>query len=445
MTFRKLGTLQLKTPDITPELAGETAQRLKDAQPALLALKTEAILRAIDEAVVEWLAPGSEARHAAEEAFCASTGLPAATAPFTPLLEACRGGHVREWVRAEISPFEALEGFVAATDGVLTRALGPRLAVHVLPGNVPAVWLPALLACVVMRTPCLLKPAADDPLTPALFVATLVRKLPPLAEGLAVLPWTSGDEAVERAALRDAEAVIVYGGDTAVRSLAHRVPPEARWLAHGPRFAAGAIGREAAGPGRLDPVVAAAARDALLYDGRGCLSLAVIFVESGGLYEPREVAGQLARALEKASADLPPGRPDRGTAALTQSWRARLKARALAGKPAALFASAKGLDWTLCYDEELPPPMVPLTRTVWVNPVRGLDELPARLAPAGLRMHALAFAGSEARRLDLAGKLAPLGLTRLTVFGELQTPPLAWPHGGTSPFKQLLHWVRLEH
>ena len=47
VTVRELGALRLEVPTVTPELAGETARRLKDAQPALAGLKTDDNLRAI--------------------------------------------------------------------------------------------------------------------------------------------------------------------------------------------------------------------------------------------------------------------------------------------------------------------------------------------------------------------------------------------------------------
>jgi len=441
--FRELGSLQLEEPEVTPALAGEIARRLRGARPALIALKTDAILRAIEDTIREWLLSGSADRTAAENAFRASTGMPAPTSPFLPLLDAYRGMRVGEWARAEVDPFGALDGFAPGRGGAPVRALGPGLAVHVLPGNVPLVWLSSLLGCLIMRTPCLVKPSADDPLTAALFVSSLARRLPALAEALAVLPWAGGDGAVETRVFEEAEAVVAYGSDDATRSLARRVPPAVRLLVHGPRFAVGAVGREMAGPGRFEPIAASAARDALLYDGRGCLSLVAIYAERGGLYEPREMASMLARAMATASEDLPPGRAGTETAALTQSWRARIRARALAGKPSALFTGARGLDWTVCYDDEIAPPLS-LFRTVWVSGVNDLDEVPSRLASGENRMHALAFAGPKPRGIQLAGALAPLGLTRLAAFGSLQEPPLFWPHGGTSVFKQLLRWVRLE-
>jgi len=116
----------------------------------------------------------------------------------------------------------------------------------------------------------------------------------------------------------------------------------------------------------------------------------------------------------------------------------------IAGKPAFVWTSARGLDWTVIYDAELPPPDAPLVRTLWLSPLASIDELPARLHHRAGQVHAFAWAGPEARRMALAEAMVPLGLTRMTALGSLQSPPLTWPHGGTSPSRQFLSWTRLE-
>ena len=434
----------LQIPDFSPGEAQGIARRLKGGQRELIKLRNEVLFRAMDEAVAEWLEPGCAARRTAESAFRDISGLAAATAPFSAVLEICAGPDFRKWARAEVQPLEALEKFVPGPDGAPVRALGPALALHVLPGNVPLIWLPAFLACIFMRTPCLLKPSHEDPLSPALFCRTLADKLPALAAALGVVPWRGGELDLETEILQQSEALIVYGGEEAVYSLAGRLSSDAKLIAHGPRSAAGVIAREASGPGRLENAAAGAARDALLYDGRGCLSLSTIYIEQGGLYAPQESAAIIAQALAAAASALPAGRLDPDSAALQRSWRGRLQARALAGKPGQLWADPNRLDWACFYDREMIPPETPLRRAIWVSPIPDIQELNGRLAACRGRLHALAFAGPEARRAALAEMLAPLGLTRLTSFGSLQTPPLSWPHGGSSPFRRLLSWTRVE-
>jgi len=440
------GDAGVEVPEVTPELAREVARLLAAARPGLLKLRTETVLKAVDAAIRDWMDPACPGRREAEAAFAAATGMPAATAPFVVTLEPCAHGAVREWTRAEVTPFEALDGFVPAPGGGMARALGPGLAVLVLPGNVPAVWLPAFFACLAGRSACLLKPAADDPITPAAFVASLVRHLPELAPAVAVLPWRGGDSGVEGEVLGAADAVLAWGGAGSTASLAHRIAPGTDFIAHGPAYAAGAVAREAMNPGKLAAVASDASRDALLFDGRGCLSLTAVFLEKGGLYESSEGAAEFAKAMAAAAAALPGGRPSAAAAAFTQSWRARARARSLAGKGAALFTSPAGLDWTVIYDPDIPLPPATLWRTLWIHPVGKLEDIPGKAAAAAGApvLHALAFAGPEARRTALADALAPAGLTRVCGFGRLQSPPLSWSGAGSSPFARLLRWVRME-
>ena len=441
--FKTVGSLRVEVPQVTAALAGGIAERLAGAQKVLLEMKTETLLRGMEEVLAEWAAGSSDERKAAQEAFCAAAGTSPATSPFGPLLESVGGTALREWVKAEVNPYEALDGFVKVKGGGMQRAMGPELCVHVLSGNVPLIWLPAFLACVLMRSPCLLKPAARDPVTPALFVQSLAARIPALLETVAVLPWEGGADAVERAVFGAAQAVIAYGSGPSIAGVRRNLGAETAFLAHGPRAAAGVISREAAGPGKLEQLASLAARDALLYDQRGCLSLSALFVEEGGLYEPQEAAAELAKAMEKASAALPAGQLPAGTAAMTQAWRGRIRARALAGGNTALFASRGGLDWTVIYDEKMPPCAQDLARTVWVSPLRRLDDVPDRIRAWGKRVHAVCFAGPAEKGIALAEMLAPGGLERFVDFGRLQAPGLAWPHGGGSPFRSLLRMTRV--
>jgi len=434
---RQEGALLLESPVVTDGLVQAVCASLKAARREFFALKTDYILRALEETIKEWSSMDCPARRESEGAFRAMTGMPAVTAPFGVPLEASAHGAIREWVRAEIEPIEALDGFVAAPGGPAFRLAGPSLAVFILPGNIPLVWLPAFYACLLGRTPCLIKPGGDDPVTASAFVSSLIRRAPELASVLAVLPWKGGDEVIERVVLENSGAVVAWGGDDAVASLGRRIPPGTELLAHGPATAIGAVAREAMNPGRLAQIAGEAARDTFLFDGRGCLSLTTVFIERGGLYETGEAVREIAKVVGRVAGEFPSGHPAPESAALVQSWRARARARELAGKESALFASAGNLDWTVIFDGEIPVPPVPLYRTIWIHPVDSLDAIPARMAGAGT-MHALAFAGPEPRRLKLAGELVSTGLTRVCVFGKLQSPPVSWSGMGVSPLKRLL-------
>ncbi len=442
--FETVGGVAMERPDTTPALALSTTGALAAARPALAALSTDAILRAIDATIAAWIAPGSPERRAAEAAYHVAAGVHPASAPFGPLLDGLRGPAIRDWVRAEIRPAEALDRLTPAADGVAVRAAGPALAFHVLPGNVPLVWLPGVIACLVMRTPCLLKPASADPLTAPLFCAHLASRLPELGDALAALPWAGGDEAIEREVLAAADAVIAFGGGIATGSILRRARPDAVLIAHGPATAAGVIGREFMAPGKLEPLLAACARDALLYDGRGCLTLAELYLEPGGLLTPAEAAPLVAAALERATGLWPAGRADRDAAALTRTWRARVTARRIAGHASRCLAASRDLDWTVLYDDDLPPIDAGLIRTLRVRSIRDAADLPAALAGRATPVHAVALGLPEPRRRAVSAALGGTGVTRVCAPGALQAPPVTWANGGASPFARLLRWTRIE-
>jgi len=440
---RQEGALLLESPVVTPDLIRTVSAGLVASRSALFAMRTENILRVIEDTIKEWSVMDCPARREAEGAFRAMTGMPGVTAPFGVPLESSAHGAVRDWFRAEVETPEALDGFVASLGGPVFRLAGPALAVFMLPGNIPLTWLPAFFACLLGRTPCLIKPGGDDPMTAAAFVSSIIRRAPELAPAIAVLPWKGGDAGVETAVMENAGVVLAWGGGDAVSSLARRVPPGAGLVAHGPATAVGAVSREAMNPGKLAQVASESARDTLLFDGRGCLSLSAVFLERGGLYETGEAVREIAKEFARVAGELPPGRVAPESASLVQTWRGRMRARELAGKGSMIFTSKGNLDWTVICDGDLAFPPVPLYRTLWIHAVDSLDEIPKKLAGVGT-IHALAFAGPEARRLKLAMDMGPSGLTRVCAFGKLQAPPVSWSSTGVSPLRRLLARIVIE-
>ena len=77
-----------------------------------------------------------------------------------------------------------------------------------------------------------------------LYLRSLAAVDEPLGRACAAVWWSGGDEAVERAVLPHVEAVIAFGGEAALRSLAGRLPPNVRFQPHGHRIGFGIVGRE---------------------------------------------------------------------------------------------------------------------------------------------------------------------------------------------------------
>jgi hypothetical protein len=77
----------------------------------------------------------------------------------------------------------------------------------------------------------------------------------------------------------------------------------------------------------------------------------------------------------------------------------------------------------------------PGLRSVRVQPLPNLAELPRHLAPWAGRLQGTALAGAAAWALE--GALAALGVSRCASPGDLQSPDALWHNGGVHPLAAL--------
>jgi hypothetical protein len=299
----------------------------------------------------------------------------------------------------------------------------------VLASNLPALAVQPLLPALALRRPVLLKSPSSEPLFAPAFLAALTRREPRLAGAVAAATWPGGDAALEAPLLAAAGAIVAYGGAEALADLARRAAGK-RFVGYGPKMSLAAveIGSGAAAPAALAALAASLARDVALFDQRGCLSVAAVYV-AGGMDAAARLAGHLEAALADLAARWPPG--PAAAPALAAVQQLRLEAE-LRGLPRASLPPAAG---TVLLEPEPALRPSPGLRTVRVHPLPDLDRLPEILAPWQGRLQGAALAGPAAWRL--APRLAALGISRCAAPGELQSPDAAWHNGGIDPLEAL--------
>jgi hypothetical protein len=324
---------------------------------------------------------------------------------------------------------------------------GPVLVV--LASNLPALAVQPLLPILAARRPVLLKSPSAEPLFAPAFLAALVQREPRLAGAVAAAAWPGGAADLEAPVLAGCSTVLAYGGDAAIADLAARAPGKV--VGYGPKTSLAVVGgqgragwrfpdRDAeAKPGAreeadgwLRGVAAGLARDVALFDQRGCLSIAAVYVAG-----PPGNAVALARLLATELAELalrwPPGPAGAaGVAEQAAVQQLRLEAE-MRGLEAPSLPVAAG---TVVVEPEPGFQASPGLRTVRVHPLPDLARLPLLLAPWRGRLQGAALAGEEAWRLR--DDLAALGLSRFAPPGELQSPTAAWHSGGVDPLALLL-------
>lgn len=297
-----------------------------------------------------------------------------------------------------------------------SRAVEPMAAV--LAGNVPVLAPQVLLPALLRRRGALIKPASDAPAFTERFVATLQRKLSLSEPAYRARSWRSGGED-DRDLVQHFERIAVYGGEAAVHRYTAMRRNTDQMALFGPRFSVGVLSD------RVTPDLDGLARDAALFEQRGCLSVKVVY-----LLEPSRSSVQfgldLARALDEAAEALPPSDDLAGSSAARQWFDvARLTGKQTFGTPG---RSAVVLDEV---GAELPPG----GRSVSLRPVTE-NELTTQLHAHLHHIQGMAWTGVPALPGPLQ-ELATAGAWRVAPAGRLQETAPDWRNGGID----LVEWL----
>lgn len=438
------GEVDVHYPEATAAWIRALARTLQDGREELLARPAVRIAESLGRVGERFLEDGDPLRTEALRLLPHTAGLSPemASAVLDGMAYGWTADRLAALLEADLAGGEALDGFVDTSRGRV-RAVGPALCVQVASGSVPGVGATALLRSLLVKAPTLLKPGRGDLVLPVLAARGIREADPVLAAALAVVYWPGGSEALEAAALLDADVVTAYGDSHTVRSLRARTPVSARFVPYHNRISLGIVGREAL----VDAAVRRAASDVAgavaFFDQRGCVSPHVVYVEEGGQVDPPAFARRLAGALQDLEGRLPGGTLDAREASALQQVRGT--AELMAGSDSGVEVRHGGdADWTVIYDPA--PAFAPscVGRVVRVKPVPDVSEVPRLLRPFRPNLQTVGVAGCGDRLEALADALVRVGVIRIAPFDAVPFPPPWWHHDGVGPLRALVRWVDLE-
>ena len=418
-------------------------------EEVLLGRETGELVGALGRVGERFLDPSDALRRAALD------GLPGWSGISSQMAVAVVDGMARDWtgprlrgmVENEFPDSRVLHSFVpGAQPGQSERALGDPLLVQIVSGSVPGVSATALLRGLLVRSATVVKPGRGDLLLPLLWVRGIREEEPALARALGIHYWPGGTPAaaeVERAWLEEADRVVVYGGAGAVAAARDRIRPGVPLVAYPHRISVGLLGRERGGAPGSDRLLREAARALSLFDGRGCVTPQLLFVEEGGRWSGEEWGLHLAAAMEAEAAALPPGRLSADEAGRIQQIRGTAELRGAAGKGDRVW-KGEGTAWTVILDPGEGLRGACPGRVVRVVPVADLAMVPRRLAELAPHLQTAALEVEEARRPALAELLARAGVPRITTLAATPWPPPWWHHDGEGPLRALVRWTDLD-
>jgi hypothetical protein len=424
---------------------GKLLEGLRRARSALLDRPSKEIARLLGSVGARFLDPADELRAQALELIPDTAGVSLAMA--REVLD----GMAADWSAArlerlldlELAGGDALDGFVRRGPEGLSRALGAELTVHVCAGTVPGVSVTSMVRALLVKSAVLLKPGRGDEVLPVLFRRALSKEDPRVGDACAVVYWPGGSgAALESRALREADLVVVYGGDDTVRSVrgaAHGTTPV---VAYPHRLSFGVVGRDALAAGRLEAAASDAARAVALFDQRGCVSPHLFYV-LGDEGDATTFADALADQLRRLEHELPSGAATPAFTAALHQLRGTAELLAVSGQ--GRLWCGEGTTWTVVAsgDHAFEPSC--LGRAVRVKPADGIEQLLEVVRPFSRHLQTVGVAGLDARVLRaLAEGLSRIGPVRIAPMELAPWPPPWWHHDGMGPLTSLVRWSDLE-
>ncbi|MDQ2681739.1 MAG: hypothetical protein M3Y21_12095 [Candidatus Eremiobacteraeota bacterium] len=395
-------------------------------------------MRAIADAAQRWADADFPPRVRTTEAIAARTGysIPVVEYALDRLFFPITSEALIATIESEIGPIGRLDGFEAqgtadSPHAIYARGLD-RVCIISSRTTIGVALIPAIFA-LCAKSNVLVKDREDGLI--AAFFATLSEELDEFAESAVAQNWDSTQADAQDLGAYD--AVVVFGTDRTLGKVRANCSPAARFIGYGSRASTGYI----AAADLQDKTVArklaaGAARDLILYDSEGCLSLHLLFVERGAAIAPLEFAELLSAEAGIASIEFPIGTREPAAAAALGNYRNLAAFRAATGN-GAVFGD-ETCSHIIAFDPPRNEPPAFLPRVIGVIPVDGPAD-----ALRYLRTHAIALEGFalSAQRPELTEMAVRSGAVRFTQFGQLQNPPLASRHGGLPRIAEFIQWI----
>jgi hypothetical protein len=402
---------------------------------ALRTIPARTLVRAIAAAAERWNDADFPPRVRATAAIQARLGytLPVVDYALDRLFCGITAGALTATANAELGSLDALDDFTDLAGRPPAWARGVDAVTIVSSDSTIGVAIVPLVFALLAKCAVTVKDRSDALV--AAFAETLGEELPELRAALDVRAWTGGDDAAEVEALGDAHVIVAFGGSAALRAIRAQCAADATFVPFGHRASCGYVSAAALAAGDLTPLAADVARDALLYDGEGCLSLHLLFVQraSDGAHE--RFPALLADACAATAIEFPPGPRSPERVAQTNAYTSAAAFRAANGS--GLMLRAPDGAWSVVVAPpagDLPPfggGVIPL---IYVD---GIDEIAALVAQHAIPMQAVGVAGGD----DARALAVELGAVRIARLGAMQNPPVAGHHGGRPRIADFVRWV----
>lgn len=402
---------------------------------ALRGTKAEKIVSAIAGAAERWRDADFPPRVRVTERIAQRTSysIPVVEYALDRLFQAITRDTLEATIASELGSLDALDGFAARENrpDAWAAPVG-RVCVISSRTTIGVALFPAIFA-LCAKNDVVVKDR-EDALTGEFF-ATLAEERDEFSQAARASAWSPENESSPR--MQDFDAVVAFGSDETLARIRAGLSAHAAFIGYGSRASAGYVGRESLESTQTAREVAkGAARDVVLYEGEGCLSLHVLFVERGGAIDPIEFGRALAQCIEEANVEFPIGERSAAQTAALAHYRKLSGFRSATGA-GAVFGD-EDANYTVVVDHPASQPPQFLPRAIGLVLVDAADQALEYVRAHRLPLEAFALAPP---RDDIVEAAVQAGAVCLARFGELQQPPLSGDHGGRPRIAQFVRWI----
>jgi hypothetical protein len=395
-------------------------------------LPVKRILRAVHDAAERWKNADFPPRVRVTANLIARTGYsePVIDYALDRLFSSCTTSAIELAISGELGDLSALDGFIARKDRPSLYARGLRRVAIISSQSTIGVALPAAIFAILAKCHVLVKDREDGLIRQ--FFATLVQEDPALADFVLAKIWDGNSTDNE---YQDCDIVVAFGRSETLQTIRQSLGRETRFIGFGPRISCGVLSAEdLVSVADQHHVFTAAARDAILYDAEGCMSLHVVFAQMPVTDKPEDsrldehsalhqLCDGLSQALADSAIEFPLAqrtseeRLQHAAASSSLRFRAAARNELLRERPIG----------TVIVSHDHPPLLMPAS--IVVVPLHQLQ------------VEAVSVTSHESSRLELA---LATGAVRITNYGAMQNPPLYGEHGGRPRILDFVDLVTLE-
>ena len=430
---------QYKGPvEASENLVIALAQYLRRAKLKLRQLPVDAVAEVIDQAAEYWLARCANPSDPLLLQISKTTGLS------LPMVQRClqaeqtssRQPDLLRTLDSELGDRHCLDDFVwRGLDFRFQRALGPMLTFGVLPGNIPGLSHLPMMRSLLVKSAFLGKAASNEPLYAAAYAHSLARLHPTVGDAMAVVYWPGGQALLERAAIEQSDAVIAFGSQNTVDTMASMTPRSKVFVGHGHKM--GLVVVDARWVLRQKQEIQKLAMDVAMYDQAACLAPQAI-ISVGTRADARRLGRQLGQAMHELHRSTLPAAGDLETRVRRRTW---LDSMEMHGGDVV----AQG-DYGCVVLQPKASVLEPTCggRAIQIAAVSSDAAAVDQAEQWAPWLQNVALSVPRARVRDLADALAVLGCSRITRAGAMAFPSMRWHHDGMMTLAAMVRFCDVE-